>query len=78
MIEKDKFFYCPPRIHFDMNAVLDFSKSVNATSFRRCKTKNTQGFWQIFCFDKKADVCGIILTKSNKIRCDIHKKLTND
>ncbi len=76
MIEHDSFYYCEPKSTFEIDDVKEFIEKINAVSFKRCRTKNSQNFWQIFCFNKKNKPCGVILTKSEKIRLSIYKDIT--
>lgn len=71
-----KFYYCDTKKFFDVEDVYDFVDLVKAVSFRRAKTQNIHGYWQIFCLNTKAKTCGVILTKSQSIRLEIFKELT--
>lgn len=76
MIPPDCFYYCEPKASFDIQDVKDFILDINAVAFKRCRTKNIQHFWQIFCFNKMNKPCGVILTKSNQVRLEIYKEIT--
>lgn len=73
-----KFYYCDSNKLFNSEEVLEFVDLIKAVSFMRAKTKNINGYWQIFCLNNKAKTCGVILTNSNKIRLMIFKELTKD
>ena len=75
-IPHDSFYYCEPKNTFNMEGVKEFIKDVNAVSFKRCRTKNSHNFWQIFCFNKMNKPCGVILTKSQKVRLLVYKDIT--
>ena len=73
-----KFFYCDAKKNFNMEDVYYFIDLINAVSFKRVKSKNIHGYWQIFCFNIKTKPCGVILTKSEAIRLKIYKDLTTE
>lgn len=75
-LSPDCFYYCEPKNEFNMDNVNTFVSEIKAVSFKMCKTKTSNGFWQIFCFDKKNKPCGVILTKSKKIRLYVHREIT--
>lgn len=61
-----------------VDQALEFADKIGAIFFKRCKTKNKQGHWQIACYDQNRVTRGFIICTNQKSRLTVFDALTHE